>query len=141
MVDNLNDIYSKPEYFAGYYLKQIPGNMLLMGDVPAEQNHSSIDGHLGKGATWDVAEHISQLLSRQKLHSKQKSESEGKLYHRIKMHDKSIITLDSVHSNNDILAKQYLSEYAYDTFWVKKTFHNSKKLTYRIDKISNMVHV
>ena len=62
MVDNLDAIYSNPEYYAGYYLKQIPGNMLLMGDVPSEQNHSSVDANLGKGATWDVAEHISLLF-------------------------------------------------------------------------------
>ena len=64
MVDNLNSMHSNPEYYSGHYLKMIPGNMLLMGDVPSEQNHASVDAHLGKGATWDVAEHMSQLLRR-----------------------------------------------------------------------------
>jgi hypothetical protein len=33
--------------------------------VPAEQNHSSICAHLGRGANWSIVEHCSQLIMRQ----------------------------------------------------------------------------
>jgi hypothetical protein len=35
---------------------------MLNGSAPAEQNHSSVVAHLGKGANWGVAEHISHML-------------------------------------------------------------------------------
>jgi hypothetical protein len=35
---------------------------MLNGLAPAEQNHSSAITHLGKGANWDVAEHLSHML-------------------------------------------------------------------------------
>ena len=59
LVDKLSDARSNPEHHSGHHLKKIPGSMLLMGDTPSEDNHASIDANLGKGATWDVSEHIS----------------------------------------------------------------------------------
>jgi hypothetical protein len=42
MVEKLEQIYNNPSYYAGYYLKNIVGNLTLLGSVPAEINHSSI---------------------------------------------------------------------------------------------------
>jgi hypothetical protein len=38
---------------------------MLNGSAPAEQNHSSAVAHLGKGANWGVAEHLSHMLQHQ----------------------------------------------------------------------------
>jgi hypothetical protein len=48
---------------AGYYLRDFDRNLELKGLVPAEQNHSSIVAHLGKGTNWSVVEHTSQLCT------------------------------------------------------------------------------
>jgi hypothetical protein len=32
-------IYNNPDYYSGYYLKRLVGNLKMMGDAPAEQNH------------------------------------------------------------------------------------------------------
>jgi hypothetical protein len=45
----LEQIYSNPSHFAGWFLKKIEDNLLLHGSVPAEQNHSSVAADLGAG--------------------------------------------------------------------------------------------
>jgi hypothetical protein len=64
-VSLLNSIHDNPKYYAAWYLWTIQGNLMLNGLVPAEQNHSSVVAHLGKGANWGVAEHLSHMLKRQ----------------------------------------------------------------------------
>lgn len=65
-MSSLQEIYSNPKYFAGWYLRQMEENLNVNGSVPAEQNHSSISSHLGKGASWCIAEHIKNLIVRQR---------------------------------------------------------------------------
>ena len=43
----LKDIYDNPQYYAGYYTRDMIGNLRLNGMVAAEQNHSSITSMLG----------------------------------------------------------------------------------------------
>jgi hypothetical protein len=38
---------------------------MLNGSAPAEQNHSSVVTHFGKGTNWGVAENLSHMLKRQ----------------------------------------------------------------------------
>jgi hypothetical protein len=59
-------IFRNPKYYSGYYVRRIPGNLKMMGDAPAEQNHASVVAHLGKGASWSIPEHVRQLIERQR---------------------------------------------------------------------------
>ena len=63
MLSALNDIYGDPEKYAGFHLRGIEGNLMLNGDVSAEQNHSGVVAYLGEGACYAVAEQITHLLS------------------------------------------------------------------------------
>ena len=76
----LDEIYDNPGYYAGYHLKQIVGNLQVNGSVSAEQNHSSIKAHLGKGNHWSICENVKELLVRQQLHAKQKNADEQSLH-------------------------------------------------------------
>jgi hypothetical protein len=73
-------IYKNPEYYSGHTLRQIDGNLLMMGDAPAEQNHSSVAAHLGQGANWLVSEHVRQLIERQNTLEKTIHYQDNKLY-------------------------------------------------------------
>ncbi len=63
MLSALNDIYGDPEKYGGFYLRGIEGNLMMNGDVSAEQNHSGVVAYLGDGACFAVAEQITHLLS------------------------------------------------------------------------------
>ena len=66
LLKKLIDIHNNPSYYAGWWLSEIEGNLKLRGSVPAEQNHSSITAWFGKGANWQIAEQVKQLISRQR---------------------------------------------------------------------------
>ena len=69
----LNDIYSKPEYYAGYYTRKILCNLNLNGSTIAEINHSSVVAHLGSGGLMTIMDQLSQLLTRQQhLYNKER---------------------------------------------------------------------
>ena len=46
-LEKLNEIYKRPQYYAGYYCRNIPGNLGMKGSVSAEVNHASIVSHFG----------------------------------------------------------------------------------------------
>ena len=140
MYDNLVKIFKNPEYYAGFYRKQIEGNRGSQGDTPAEQNHSSIDAHLGKGATWDICEHISRLLGRQQLHAKQRSEREAIFWYKLDTFEPSTF-LSKNEQDNDKKARLCLSNYAYKALWNDKVLSRSKKFNSSINNANNMVTV
>jgi hypothetical protein len=76
----LQQIYNEPSHYAGWFLKNIEGNLLLDGSVPAEQNHSSVAAHLGRGGSWSVAEQVTKLLKRQTHISTKRRQIEQKAY-------------------------------------------------------------
>jgi hypothetical protein len=80
MLSALNNIYGDPEKYAGFYLRGIEGNLMLNGDVSAEQNHSGVVAYLGEGACYAVAEQITHLLSRQKNLDKMRRQREDDQY-------------------------------------------------------------
>jgi hypothetical protein len=59
----LGSIYENYQYYASYFLSNVLGNLGLLGLVPAEQNHAIIVVHLGKGASWVIAQQITQQSS------------------------------------------------------------------------------
>jgi hypothetical protein len=58
----------------------IEGNLKMMCSVPAEQNHSSVAAHLGKGANWSILGHVQQLIERQNILKKCIHHHDNKLY-------------------------------------------------------------
>jgi hypothetical protein len=61
------EIYKNPDYYSGYYLCQINGNLKMISDAPAERNNSSVAAHLGSGANWTIPEHVHQLLEKHNI--------------------------------------------------------------------------
>ena len=119
-----NKIYSNPTKYANYRLKEIPSNRFFMGSTPAEQNHSSIVAHLGKGANWELTEHISNLLQRDRDISQQKASKE------ILWYDGSTRFLSTYTSTkvieDDKIARSWMSQYAYEELWTKVVISSRK---------------
>jgi hypothetical protein len=111
----LMKIYKKPEYYAGYYLRAIEGNLELKGSVPAEQNHASIVAHLGKGANWSVVEHTSQLCNRQAHMARKFRELDNRLHVGVSRYKSDYVGSKKI---NDELAKKSLSDWAYTKLFV-----------------------
>ena len=57
-LEKLDNIYNNPGYYAGYFLRNIEGNRVFRGSVPAEQNHSSVIAYLGEGGNSSIMEHM-----------------------------------------------------------------------------------
>jgi hypothetical protein len=72
----LESIYNDHEYYQGFFLLHTLGNLGLLGSVPAKQNHASIVAHLGKGASWEIAQ-IQHLMNLQKELTNQRTEKEN----------------------------------------------------------------
>ncbi len=84
--------------------------MRLLGSVPAEQNHSSVVSHLGKGAMWDIWEQLKKLCQRYQHHCDLEAKEEAKqtvLTHRFKS------SFEDEYADEDVNTKQCLSAYAY----------------------------
>ena len=128
-IDELIKIGNNPEYYAGYYLREIEGNMNCLGDAPAEQNHASICFHLGKGASWSLAEQIVQLFKRQQFDVKKKTELSNTEYIASHMYK-------SAHGGqmgkDDVDAKSMLTKYAHEKFFLKG-MNYSKRISYNIE--------
>ena len=64
-LEKLNDIHNRPQYYAGYYCRNIPGNLGMKGSVSSEANHSSIISHFGDSGAWSIVYHINKLMEKQ----------------------------------------------------------------------------
>ena len=60
-LEKLQEIYDRPAYYAGYYVKKIPGNLNVNGSAPSEANHFSIIAHFGGTSMF----HLRNLMERQ----------------------------------------------------------------------------
>ena len=114
----LDEIYDNPGYYAGYHLKQIEGNIKLNGSVPAEQNHSSLQAHLGKGNHWSICENVKELLVRQQLHAKQKNADEQSLHVQSFKYKSKCPGQEAV---DEVLAKTTLSAYGFNVLFKKSS--------------------
>ena len=59
------ELYDRPSYYDGYYVREIQCNLLLLGNSAAESNHASIVSHLGGGGVWTISHQITKLMERQ----------------------------------------------------------------------------
>ena len=112
----IKKIFNNPQYYAGYYLQQVEGNLQMMGLAPAEQNHSSICSHLGNGANWTVSENIRQLIERQQTLEKSAAHLDNKLYTSKFNYQSELIGKDK---KNKELAKRNLTKYAFEQLFVR----------------------
>jgi hypothetical protein len=123
---SLEQIYNNPSHFAGWFLRNVEGNLLLNGSVPAEQNHSSVAAHLGAGASWSVVEQVERLLTRN-THTTSKRRLKESSAYVASLKYKS--RLQNQAAGDDEEAKKQLSQYAYsDLFLVE--FKSSRRLQY-----------
>jgi hypothetical protein len=112
----IEKIFNNPQYYAGYHLRQMNGNLKMMGSAPAEQNHSSISMHLGHGANWSVAENIRQLIERQQTLEKSFSHYDNKLYTTNLNFRSDLVGRDKY---NEEAAKRNLTKYAFDNLFCR----------------------
>jgi len=107
----LDTIYSKPSYYAGYFLRSVEGNLKLNGSVPAEQNHASTVAYLGEGGKLSICQHFSELMLRQQNHTKVKKAEEDDLY--VKSY-KYISKRDGQFGIDEVIARKSFSSYAFN---------------------------
>ena len=72
LVEKLEKIHGSPEYYSGYYLREMEGGLGRNGSAPAKENHSSVVAYIGEGGLWCIAEQIKYLLDCQKDQVKRK---------------------------------------------------------------------
>ena len=115
MLSALNDIYGDPEKYGGFYLRGIEGNLMMNGDVLAEQNHSGVVAYLGDGACFAVAEQITHLLSQQKNIDKMRRQKEDDQYvHGLRFQSPYYGPQQQA---DDAVAKKNFSAYGFVSLW------------------------
>ena len=126
-LQKLNEIYDRPSYYAGYYVRNIPTNLLLLGSSPAESNHSSITKHLGDCGVWTISHQITKLMERQQYFLNQDQNHRDSLFVR---QQSFVSTFNGEIGKHDIEAKKTLSSYAYNLCWLNP-IKNSHKYQFR----------
>ena len=130
MLSALDKIYEDPEKYSGYYLRGIEGNLMMNGDVSAEQNHSGVVAYLGVGAAYSISEQMTHLLGRQRNVDKIRRQREDDQYVSGVRFESSFKTPEE--SADDRLAKKTFSGYGYTELWsrsIKRSFYLQSETT------------
>ena len=112
--EKLSEIYDRPSYYAGYYVRKIDNNLLLAGNSPAESNHSSIVSNLGPGGIWTISNQITKLMDRQQNFINRDRAISDDLFVRQNFYRSTFL---GELAKSDVTAKKSLSNYAYQKFW------------------------
>ena len=115
-MEKLKDIYDRPSYYAGYYVRQLQCNMLLVGSQSAESNHASITRHLGDCGVWTISYQISKLMERQQYFINFDRTATDDLYVRQSCYQSKY---KGDLGKHDMEAKKILSAYAYKNYWLQ----------------------
>jgi hypothetical protein len=107
----LDAIYNATENYADFFLRGIEGNLMMNGDVSAEQNHSGVCAYLGEGAAFDVSEQMTHLLRRQQNLDKMRRQKEDDQYVRSLRYESTY--KEPVYAKDDLKAKKTFSLYAF----------------------------
>jgi hypothetical protein len=110
----LDAIHSNPSYYSGHILHDMEGSLGKKGDSHAEQNHSSIVAHLGKGGTLNLAEQVCGLLNRHKSNTLRRQQAEWALTITASKYKSTYRS--PTECRDDVLAKQALSMFAYKKY-------------------------
>ncbi len=124
MKSALDDIYNSVEQYAGFFLRGIEGNLMMNGDVSAEQNHSGVVAYLGEGAAFAVAEQMTHLLKRQQNLDKLRRQKEDDQYVRASRYDSTY--REPKYAMDDVTAKKTFSGYGFTELWtrtIKRSFY------------------
>ena len=125
----LKDIYSKPDYYAGYYIRQINCNLNLNGSTIAEINHSSVVAHLGPGGLMTIMDQLSQLLTRQQFLYNKERDVEVRSIVSCHKYKSSFYGMKAKHDHD---AKRMLSTYAHTKLF-QVALGNSASLSCKVD--------
>jgi hypothetical protein len=115
-LEKLKDIYDRPSYYAGYYVRQLQCNMLLVGSTLAESNHASITRHLGDCGVWTISYQISKLMERQHYYINLDRSVTDYLYVRQSCYQSKY---KGDLGKHDMEEKKTLSAYAYKNYWLQ----------------------
>ncbi len=115
-IDYINKFHSNPMKYAAYTLAEVEGNSERCGSTPAEENHSSIVSHLGKGASMSLPEQITQLLVRQQHLSTKKSKA--CLEYAVGCTTYKSAMEMAKDRDDDELAKKSLAKWPYKHLWL-----------------------
>ena len=124
-IQKLDEIYSNPEYYAGYRLRQIVGNLGMQGSVSSEQNHSSVVSYLGKGTTLSINWQVQALVERTLLKEKERNRTVSGYRVQAESYTSKLSGQAGI---TDTRAKLILSRYAYETLFLPQ-FRKARKMT------------
>jgi hypothetical protein len=130
MKSALDAIYHATEQYAGFYLRSIEGNLMMNGDVSAEQNHSGVVSYLGEGASFAVAEQVTHLLKRQQNNDKLRRQTEDRQYVQASRFNSSY--REPKYATDDVTAKKAFSGYGFKELWtrsIKRSFFLQSEVT------------
>ena len=114
IISYIKSFYDQPEKYSGHKLRQINGNLKKLGSTAAEQNHSSVVSHLGRGASWKLQDQIIKLLDRQDNLARKKANKQ--LNYQVEMcQGESEFPIK--HVRDDRLARDSLTRWAYEQLW------------------------
>ena len=133
-----NHIYGNPNRYSNHFLKSIEGNCFHMGSTPAEQNHASNVAHMGKGATWEIAEHVANLLQRDRDISQSHSTEDIEWYQG----SSTFVSLfdDPSLNQDDKKARNWMSKFAYKEIWLKVVSKSNSLTVSVLENGTKMVH-
>ena len=129
LAEKLDSLYELPSYYAGYFLEQNGGSIGMNGSSSAEQNHSSVCAYLGDGATWSIVEQIDQLIKRHQDRVRKSMMENNKLYVKIQNYITLFLDYEGI---ADIAARKFLSNYAYQNFWLV-SLKSSSRLQFKVN--------
>ena len=109
-----------------------------MGSTPAEQNHARNVAHMGKGATWEIAEHVANLLQRDRDISQSHSAEDIEWY----QDSSTFVSLfdDPSLNEDDKKAQTWMSKFAYNEIWLKVVSKSNSLTISLLDNGSKIVH-
>ena len=64
-LEQFTEIYNRPQYYAGYYCRDIPGNLKIKGSASAESNYFFIVSHFDESGARSIVYHSNTLMERQ----------------------------------------------------------------------------
>ena len=115
-MEKLQEIYDRPAYYAGYYVKRLPGNLNANGSAPSEANHSSITAHFGGSGAWTSIFHLHNLMERQQYLLNKDTTISDNLFTTQQNFESDFSGELRAHDEE---AKKCLSAYAYKEYWIK----------------------
>lgn len=131
-LQSLQNIHKDPSYYSKWYLVEMEGHFNFNGSVPAEQNHSSVAAHLGRGGNFEIAEHIKALVDRQVHFAKERKNHTDKLKSTIERFRSS---LAGQRGRNEQEARKSLSLFGFNKY------QNEARANLQMEVVDGVHHI